>query len=153
MTFEDGTQEEADIFGVWDGKVLSGEVKTSASESNEAQLRRDVALSRRLGADVHLLASITPVDEAVRITARELCDKAELELEVLDQAGVRPAAHKPVPATAADGLGRLRTATADLAALIEKGKPVSHGQVAWILKTASGGAAPVPGRIAALSGR
>ncbi|MER0429353.1 hypothetical protein [Streptomyces microflavus] len=61
-------------------------MKTSASESNEAQLRRDVALSRRLGADVHLLASITPVDEAVRITARELCDKAELELEVLDQA-------------------------------------------------------------------
>ncbi|MER7042918.1 hypothetical protein [Streptomyces microflavus] len=151
VTFEDGTQEEADIFGVWDGKVLSGEVKTSASEFNEAQLRRDVALSRRLGADVHLLASITPVDDAVRDAARELCDAAGLELEVLDQADLRPAAHKPAPATAADGLGWLRTATADLAALIEKGKPVSHGQVAWILKTASGGAAPVPGHIAALS--
>ncbi|MGW3933137.1 hypothetical protein ACWECC_34375 [Streptomyces microflavus] len=126
-------------------------MKTSASEFNEAQLRRDVALSQRLGADVHLLASITPVDEAVRNTARELCNAAGLELEALDQADLRPAAHKPVPATAADGLGRLRTATADLAALIEKGKPVSHGQVAWILKTASGGAAPVPGHIAALS--
>ncbi|MFD3890523.1 hypothetical protein [Streptomyces microflavus] len=111
-------------------------MKTSASEFNEAQLRRGVALSRRLGADVHLLASITPVDEAVRNTARELCDAAGLELEVLDQAGLRSAAHKPVPATAADGLGRLRTATADLAALIEKGKPVSHGQVTRILKTA-----------------
>ncbi|MFJ6463126.1 hypothetical protein ACIQM0_19150 [Streptomyces sp. NPDC091387] len=151
VTFADGTQEEVDIFGVWDGKVLSGEVKTSASEFTEAQLQRDVALSQRLGADVHLLASITPVDEAVRNAARELCDAAGLELEVLDQADLRPVAHKPVPATAADGLGWLRTATADLTALIEKGKPVSHGQVARILKTASGGAAPVPGHIAALS--
>ncbi|XQE77558.1 hypothetical protein ACN24L_00320 [Streptomyces microflavus] len=83
VTFEDGTQEEADIFGVRDGKVLSGEVKTSAPEFNEAQLRRDVALTQRLGADVHLLASITPVDEAVRNTARELCGSAGLELEVL----------------------------------------------------------------------
>lgn len=151
VTFEDGTQEEVDIFGIWDGKVLSGEVKTSASEFNEAQLRRDVALSRRLGADVHLLASIDPVDKAVRNTARELCSSAGLELEVLDQADLRPAAHKPVRATAADGLGWLRTATADLTALIEKGKPVSHGQVAQILKAASGGAAPAPGHIAALS--
>jgi len=151
VTFEDGTQEEVDIFGIWDGKVLSGEVKTSASEFNEAQLQRDVALSQRLRADVHLLASITPVDETVRNTARELCNAAGLELEVLDQADLRPAAHKPVPATAADGLGWLRTATADLTALIEKGKPVSRGQVARILKTASGGAAPVPGHIAALS--
>ncbi|MET8983783.1 hypothetical protein ABZX85_50325 [Streptomyces sp. NPDC004539] len=151
VTFDDGTQEEVDIFGVWDGKVLSGEVKTSASEFDEAQLRRDVALSKRLGADVHLLASVTPVSEAVRNTARELCDAAGLELEVLDQADLRPAAHKPVPATAADGLGWLRAATADLAALVEKGKPVSHGQVARILKTAGGGAAPVPGHIAALS--
>ncbi len=151
VTFEDGTQEEVDIFGVWDGKVLSGEVKTSASEFTQAQLQRDVALSQRLGADVHLLASITPVDEAVRNAARELCDAAGLELEVLDQADLRPAAHKPAPATAADGLGWLRTATADLTALIEKGKPVSRGQVARILKTASGGAAPVPGHIAALS--
>ncbi|MFG2564690.1 hypothetical protein ACGFR6_04535 [Streptomyces sp. NPDC048567] len=151
VTFEDGAQEEVDIFGVWDGKVLSGEVKTSASEFTEAQLRRDVALSQRLGADVHLLASVTPVVEDVRNIARELCAAAGLELEVLDQADLRPAAHKPVPATAADGLGWLRTATADLASLIEKDKPVSHGQVARTLKTASGGAAPVPGHIEALS--
>ncbi|MFE5240489.1 MULTISPECIES: hypothetical protein [unclassified Streptomyces] len=151
VTFADGTQEEVDVFGVWDGRVLSGEVKTSASEFDAAQLQRDVALSKRLGADVHLLASVAPVTGDTRETARELCDAAGLELEVLDQADLRPAAHKPVPATAADGLGWLRTATADLATLIEKGKPVSHGQVARILKTASGGAAPVPGHIAALS--
>ncbi|MFJ6354878.1 hypothetical protein ACIQKB_36145 [Streptomyces sp. NPDC092046] len=151
VTFADGTQEEVDIFGVWDGRVLSGEVKTSASEFDAAQLRRDVALSQRLRADVHLLASVTPVTEDVRDTARELCDAAGLELEVLDQADLRPAAHKPVPATAADGLRWLHTAAANLAALIGKGKPINPGQAAQILKTASGGAAPVPGHIAALS--
>ncbi|MDX2858936.1 hypothetical protein, partial [Streptomyces scabiei] len=59
--------------------------------------------------------------------------------------------HKAAPATAADGLGWLRTATADLASLIEKGKPINRGQVAKILKIASGGGAPVPGHIQALS--
>ncbi|MER6079247.1 hypothetical protein [Streptomyces sp. NPDC001833] len=53
--------------------------------------------------------------------------------------------------TAADGLGWLRTATTDLASPIEKGRPVNRGRVAQILKTASGGGAPVPGHIAALS--
>ena len=150
VTFDDGVQEEVDIFGIWDGNVLSGEVKTSASEFDEAQLRRDVALSQRLGADIHLLASVTQVGQHVRDTARELCDVARLELEVLDQADLRPAAHKAAPATAADGLGWLRTATADLASLVEKGMPINRGQVAKILKTASGGGAPVPGHIAAL---
>ncbi|MEU6658889.1 hypothetical protein [Streptomyces sp. NPDC046821] len=45
----------------------------------------------------------------------------------------------------------LRSATADLASLIEKGKPINRGQVAQILKTASGGGAPFPGHIEALS--
>ncbi|MER8236111.1 hypothetical protein [Streptomyces sp. NPDC094049] len=151
VSFADGSQEEVDIFGLWDGKVVSGEVKTSASEFDEAQLRRDVTLSQRLGADVHLLASVTPVEKAVRVTAQTLCDEAGLKLEVLDQADLRPATHKPVPATAADGLGWLRTGVADLASLIEQGKPINRGQVAQILKTASGGAAPVPGHIEALT--
>ncbi len=151
VTFSDGRQEEVDIFGIWDGKVLSGEVKTSASEFDEAQLQRDVALSRRLGADVHLLASVTPVGQEVRDTARELCEAAGLELEVLDQAALRPPARRAAPATAADGLGWLRTATADLASLIEKGKPINRGQVAKILKIASGGGSPVPGHIQALA--
>jgi len=151
VTFADGSQEEVDIFGIWDGKVLSGEVKTSASEFDEAQLRRDVALSQRLGADVYLLASVTPVGKVVRDTARELCDEAGLELEILDQTDLRPAAHKPVPATATDGLDWLRTAAADLASLLDKGKPVKRGQAAQILKAAAGGAAPVPGHIEALT--
>ncbi|MET8289906.1 hypothetical protein ABZV80_32475 [Streptomyces sp. NPDC005132] len=151
VTFDDGRHEEVDIFGIWDGQVLSGEVKTSASEFNEAQLRRDVALSQRLGADVHLLASVTPVGQEARDTARELCEAAGLELEVLDQAALRPAARKAPPATAADGLGWLRTATAGLASLIEQGRPINRGQVAQILKSASGGGAPVPGHIEALS--
>ncbi|MGA5704561.1 hypothetical protein [Peterkaempfera bronchialis] len=149
--FADGSQDEVDVFGIWDGKVLFGEVKTSASEFTEAQLQRDVAVSQRLGADVRLLAAVSPVPQAIRERARELCDAAGLELLVLDQADLRPSARKPAPATAADGLRWVRSAAAELASLIEAGKPISTGQVAKVLKAASGGAAPVPGHIAALS--
>ncbi|MGR3875617.1 hypothetical protein ACUXZZ_44550 [Streptomyces graminifolii] len=151
VTFDDGRHEEVDIFGIWDGKVVSGEVKTSASEFHEAQLRRDVALSQRLGADVHVLASVTPVGQEVRDTARELCEPAALELVVLDRTDLRPPAHKAARVSAADGLRWLHTATADLASLVEEGKPINRGQVAQILKTASGGGAPVAGHIEALS--
>lgn len=150
VTFNNGDQAEVDIFGIWDGKVLSGEVKTSASEFDDGQIRRDVALSKRLGADVHLLASVTPVAEKIRDIARGMCEAAGLELQILDQADLRPPARKAAPATAADGLGWLRTATTDLASLVDKGGPINRGQVAQILKAASGGGAPVPGHIAAL---
>ncbi|MFD8814205.1 hypothetical protein ACFV23_22580 [Streptomyces sp. NPDC059627] len=53
--------------------------------------------------------------------------------------------------TAADGLCWLRTATADLVSLMEKGRPINRGRVAQILKTASGGGAPVAGHIEVLS--
>ncbi len=69
-----------------------------------------------LKADVHLLASVTPVGQEVRDPARELCEAAGLELEVLDQAALRPPARKTTPATA------------DLASLAEKGRPVKRGQ-------------------------
>ena len=42
---DDSDKAEADIFGVWDGKVLCGEVKTSASEFTPDQIARDVSLS------------------------------------------------------------------------------------------------------------
>lgn len=151
VTFADGCQKEVDIFGIWDGKVLSGEVKTSASEFNEEQLRRDIELSRRLGADIHLLASVTQVGEKVRDTAGELCQAAGLELEVLDQVALRPTTRKAAAVTAADGLTWLHTATTNLISLIQKDKPIKPDQVAKILKTASGGGAPIAGHIEALS--
>lgn len=51
------TAAEVDLFGVHGGLVVSGEVKTSPAEFTPTQLERDVDISKRLGADWHLIAS------------------------------------------------------------------------------------------------
>ncbi|WP_329096520.1 hypothetical protein [Streptomyces sp. NBC_01439] len=63
VVFDDGDTKEVDIFGVYEGKVLAGEAKVSATEfANEGQIRRDIELSRRLKADVHVMAAIATSD-------------------------------------------------------------------------------------------
>ncbi|MFJ7907042.1 hypothetical protein [Kitasatospora sp. NPDC096204] len=144
--------EEVDIFGIWDEQVLAGEVKTSASQFTDAQLERDVALSRKLGADVHLLAAVDMVPNATRATAERLCKKAGLELHVYDHSRLRPPPPpKLAPATATDGLRWVHAAAQELRAFITTGKPVTSGQAAKVLRTASGGTSPVGGQIAALT--
>ncbi|WP_226487256.1 hypothetical protein [Streptomyces parvulus] len=82
---------EVDVFGISGGKVMSGEVKTSSSEFTEEQMSRDVELSSRLRADVHILAAVDKVSERTREIAQGLCDSAGLELRVLDMEQLRPA--------------------------------------------------------------
>ncbi|MFE7657424.1 hypothetical protein ACFU6M_31795 [Streptomyces bottropensis] len=81
---------EVDVFGICGGKVMAGEIKTSASEFSEDQMRRDVDLSVRLGADVHILAAIDTVPETTRDFSQALCDAAGIELRVLDKEHLRP---------------------------------------------------------------
>lgn len=81
---------EVDVFGVCGGKVMAGEIKTSASEFTEEQVRRDIDLSVRLRADVHILAAVDVVSERTREFARSLCGKAGIELRVLDRQDLRP---------------------------------------------------------------
>jgi hypothetical protein len=54
---DDSDRAEVDLFGVRDGRILSGEVKTNASEFTPEQLGRDIDLSSRLQADAHVLAA------------------------------------------------------------------------------------------------
>lgn len=81
-----GDAPEVDIVGLFDGRVLAGEVKTFAAQFNDPQVERDVALSTRLGADVHLLAALDTVPAEVRERAESRCEKASLELLVIDSA-------------------------------------------------------------------
>lgn len=90
LIFPDGDDPEVDIFGVHQARVLAGEVKTKAAAFTAEQLARDVKLSRRLRADVHLLAAIDTVSAEIETTARELCRDAGLELLVLSQPQLRP---------------------------------------------------------------
>lgn len=87
--FTDQTRGEADVFGLYGGRVLSGEVKTSASQFTIEQLTHDIALSTRLGVDIHLLAAVDTVSLTIREQAAELCSDAGLELLVLDKSELR----------------------------------------------------------------
>jgi hypothetical protein len=87
---DDSDRAEADLFGIRDGKILSGEVKTSASEFTPEQVTRDVALSSRLEADVHVLAATADIPEETAEMARQLCLDGRLELVVLGKAELLP---------------------------------------------------------------
>jgi hypothetical protein len=88
--FSDDVQGEADVFGVRDGQVLTGEVKTSASEFTDEQVAHDVDLSSRLGADLHIMAATDVISEkAVRKAERE-CEARGLGLIILQQGELLP---------------------------------------------------------------
>lgn len=81
---------EADIFGVRDGKILSGEVKTSASEFTPEQITRDVELSVRLEADTHVLAATDDVLPETVERAQQLCKTNGLDLITLGKSDLLP---------------------------------------------------------------
>lgn len=92
VEFHDGQTCEIDIVGVYDGRVVSGEIKTSEAEFTVEQLRWDTDKSHRLGADFHLLATPATLSPEVRALAESETKRAGLELLVLDRSALRPEA-------------------------------------------------------------
>ena len=90
ISFGENDIAEVDIFGVRNGQILNGEVKTSASEFTPDQIVHDVTLSSRLGADIHVLASTDVIPSVVREKVWHECQARELGLIVLDQADLLP---------------------------------------------------------------
>ena len=88
---QDGSDRaEADIFGTRDGQVLCGEVKTSAAEFTADQITRDVDLSTRLKADIHVLAATDNITDETTEKARQLCEASRLDLIVVGKAELLP---------------------------------------------------------------
>ncbi|MEO5318150.1 hypothetical protein PV761_06135 [Arthrobacter sp. CC3] len=90
VVFEDGSKNEADVIGLYGGRYVVGEVKTSASEFTAQQLEKDVGVARRLNADVYLMAATDQISDETRRLAEGLCKEAQLELIVLEQSDLRP---------------------------------------------------------------
>jgi hypothetical protein len=87
---DDSDRAEADLLGISDGRIISGEVKTNASEFTPEQLSRDINLSSRLQADTHVLAATTDIPEQASEKARQLCETSGLELIVLGKPELLP---------------------------------------------------------------
>ena len=49
MSFHDGERGEVDVFSIHGGKVIAGEVKTSAGDFTQVQVLKDVGLSAAQG--------------------------------------------------------------------------------------------------------
>lgn len=84
LEFDDGKRLEADVFGVWAAKVVSGEVKvTGADFDAPGQIEKDVEIAVRMRSDVYMMAATTSIPAAAEQRAADLCEQHDLELVVL----------------------------------------------------------------------
>ncbi len=90
VVFHDEARNEADVIGLHGGQFVVGEVKTTASEFTDQQLEKDIAVARKLGADVYLMAAPDQISDETRELAGGLCTAANLKLMVLAQDALRP---------------------------------------------------------------
>jgi len=90
VEFADGSKGEVDVFGTHNGRIVAGEIKTSAGAFTKVQMRRDIEISARLGADVHVMACIDSLSNQVVDQARVMASKKGLELLVLSGPMLRP---------------------------------------------------------------
>jgi hypothetical protein len=81
---------EADLFGIRDGQILSGEVKTSAAAFTDEQIARDTELSKNLGADAHVLAATDDLPNGIIGVAESACSARGLKLITLGRAELLP---------------------------------------------------------------
>jgi hypothetical protein len=84
LTFPDGTTGDADVLGIFQRKLIVGEVKTSATGFNQAELAKNVRRAKSAGADVLLLGCIQPIPAAITESATRLATRAALDLLVVN---------------------------------------------------------------------
>lgn len=90
VTFDDGAKNEVDLFGIHSGKVIAGEVKTSATAFDEEQIRHDIELSKRLLVDAHVMACTESLEESAIAIAEEVAQEYGVRLIILDAVDLRP---------------------------------------------------------------
>ena len=82
VTIED-VAAEADLFGVVNSKVVSGEVKSSAADFTIEQIEKDVWLATKLQADQYVMSSMEHLGPEQIEIAQSLVDEVGIELQVI----------------------------------------------------------------------
>lgn len=88
VEFADGRKAELDLLGFHGKKVIAGEVKLAADQFTN--VRRDIELSKKVGADVHVMACTDDLPEPTRQAATNLATRNRIELLILDRHHLRP---------------------------------------------------------------
>jgi hypothetical protein len=86
----DGGEAEIDILGLFDGRLLAGEVKTNPAEFTDKQIARDIECSLGVRADVHLMATVGDIPPPALSFAKERASHAGLDLLVWSKSQLRP---------------------------------------------------------------
>lgn len=90
LKFKNGTEKEADILGLYGGRLLSGEAKMSGKEFTSRQINDDVSIAVALGAEVYAMAAPNEIPEVAKAEAMERCKSNGIELIALDHVVLRP---------------------------------------------------------------
>lgn len=88
VTSRDGRSFEIDLLGIYQGRLLAGEVKTSAEEFTDEQIAKDIAKCLAVSADIYVLAAMDNLDESTRDRASALATSSGLELLLLDRSNL-----------------------------------------------------------------
>lgn len=89
VEFHGGDKAEIDLYGTYNGDVVAGEVKASASEFTADQIVRDIQYSGRLGVDRHVLASTEPLPGEVVERTSDLTRAAGMRLIIIERRSAR----------------------------------------------------------------
>jgi hypothetical protein len=83
LSFPDGTGGEVDLLGLFKGRVIAGEVKTDGASFGRVQLDKDFALTKRIGADIHVMAWMGKLSEQAKDIAKTLAKRNRVDLQSL----------------------------------------------------------------------
>lgn len=89
VRISDRVRGEIDVVGTMGHDIIAGEVKTSPSAFTRKQLYRDIELTAAIGADVHVVAAIGPLDESKRSLIEHLTERHGLSDLILDLSAVQ----------------------------------------------------------------
>jgi hypothetical protein len=85
LYFADGTKGEADVLGICDGKLVSGEVNMSGRSFTEIQLNKDLDIVQRLRSDIYVMAPTSPIEAEAKERAKMRCDEVAVELLIFER--------------------------------------------------------------------
>lgn len=90
VTFRNGTKCEIDLYGIHEGRIVVGEVKTSPSDFTEDQILKYLTNAKLLGASTFIFASIFDLSRKQVKAIKKLAKSRHIEIIFLMQKEMQP---------------------------------------------------------------
>jgi hypothetical protein len=87
---------EVDLLGYLAEHLIAGEVKTSPEDFTEDQIKKDLSLAARIGADIYVMVAVHPLTEGQKGMAASLATAQGCQLLTFSGGTARPTLGVPV---------------------------------------------------------